>query len=855
MKILVCGMPRSMTTWAFNVIRELLSGQTLKTVWIEPSDVAAEADFADSAKAILAKCHHFSDGLADSADFVVYSFRDVRSAAVSYFRKFASPCPANQIEGWVRAGRRWIPIADVVLKYEDSEKRPTEAISQIRRALAHKFGEQVVSIDDDEVIRNRIDAAFDRRQAAEKIEYDSESMILPLHRTYQPPADQLDAVDRALYNRVESEFSSWLLDNGYIFNRYNQEIEFRLVAKLLASEPGSVVVDVGMEHGSFTQMALGAGAQRVIGFEALPRHIAQLTRRFGAEGRVEIHPCAVSNRSGRAALHVALNNEGHELDYHHTLSDLGDTASVKRSVKAIEVETITLSDAASRDHLPSVITLLKIDTDGHDLEVLKGLGALRPKYIFAEYWDTLPETSGQSPYKLNNLADWALEHGYGRAVVFRRNGPIESIEWDAFWSMPGDWGNVLFIKNETDIRAVNALVGEFAPRVQTKSRDYVDTLIKDVEGKEAEIRRLDNSIQQLREELALRNTALQLELAQKEGVIQEQQLALTGYRSAFTILSPLLKPISFFAGHLRAMLRPKLGTLHQHPPRDVHMPSAFTSRIPKSHLPSISIVTPSLNQGNFIEKTIESVLSQDYPNLEYFIQDGRSNDGTVDVLQAYSNRLSGWESVADNGQSNAINRGFAKCNGAIMGWLNADDLLACGCLAYVGEYFARHPDVDVVYGNRIVINEQGHEIGRWVLPKHNDAVLSWADFVPQETLFWRRSIWERAGGFVDEGFRFAMDWDLLLRFRNAGAKMVRIPRFLGAFRAHEKQKTSALINEVGMQEMERLRLRELGWVPPSSKIARSLVPYLLRHVVADCSWRLVNRLRGLRKPQQMHGNP
>jgi hypothetical protein len=156
----------------------------------------------------------------------------------------------------------------------------------------------------------------------------------------------------------------------------------------------------------------------------------------------------------------------------------------------------------------------------------------------------------------------------------------------------------------------------------------------------------------------------------------------------------------------------------------------------------------------------------------------------------------------------------------------------------VAEYFARHPAVDVIYGHRILIDEEDRQIGRWVLPAHSDKVLSWADFVPQETLFWRRRIWVKAGGKVDESFRFAMDWDLLLRFREAGARFERVPRFLGAFRIHGRQKTSSAIGDVGMQEMDRLRERVLGRVPGHGEIRKALAPYLVRHVAIDLPWKL-----------------
>jgi hypothetical protein len=173
-----------------------------------------------------------------------------------------------------------------------------------------------------------------------------------------------------------------------------------------------------------------------------------------------------------------------------------------------------------------------------------------------------------------------------------------------------------------------------------------------------------------------------------------------------------------------------------------------------------------------------------------------------------------------------------------MSYLNSDDLLLPGTLHYVMRYFEDHPDVDVVYGQRVVIDEYDAEIGRWVLPPHDDSILSWADYVPQETLFWRRRIWERAGGAIDESFRFAIDWDLLIRFRDAGAKMHRLPRFLGAFRVHPHQKTSMQMQELGQAEMNRLRERSLGRSVNVLDIDRAIRPYLRRHLFCHKLYRL-----------------
>lgn len=289
---------------------------------------------------------------------------------------------------------------------------------------------------------------------------------------------------------------------------------------------------------------------------------------------------------------------------------------------------------------------------------------------------------------------------------------------------------------------------------------------------------------------------------------------------------------------LRAILSFRLGHLIQHGPKDLRLPAHYAKPVHISQPPKISIVTPSFKQAGFIERTMKSVLDQNYPNLEYFVQDGGGRDGTEEILKSYSDRLTGWESRPDSGQSQAINLGFAKTSGEIMAWLNSDDLLFPGSLAYVASYFNRHPEVDVVYGHRILIDEDDKQIGRWMLPRHDDEVLSWADFIPQETMFWRRRIWEKAGGEIDESFRFAMDWDLLIRFREAGARFARLPRFLGGFRIHMQQKTSAEISGVGIQEMTRIRERMLGRVPSDAEIHAAILPYLRKHVIEDLGWRI-----------------
>jgi Glycosyltransferases, probably involved in cell wall biogenesis len=282
----------------------------------------------------------------------------------------------------------------------------------------------------------------------------------------------------------------------------------------------------------------------------------------------------------------------------------------------------------------------------------------------------------------------------------------------------------------------------------------------------------------------------------------------------------------------------------QMPLHMVHPPHSLkTERFPRVHLnsktPRVAIVTPSYRQGEFIEQTLRSVLDQSIKCV-YVVQDACSDDRTIHVAQQFVDRLR-FVAEQDKGQADAIQRGFHKTAGQphdLMAWLNSDDFYLPGTLAYVADYFAAHPDVDVIYGHRIVVDEQSREIGRWFLPPHDDEVLRLNDFVPQETLFWRRRIWDKVGG-IDPSFKFAMDWDLLLRFQAAGAKIVRVPYFLACFRVHAAQKTSAQMESVGQAEIDFLRRRTFGRTLRPDEIENNpcLIRYLRKSAWIEFLWR------------------
>jgi hypothetical protein len=171
----------------------------------------------------------------------------------------------------------------------------------------------------------------------------------------------------------------------------------------------------------------------------------------------------------------------------------------------------------------------------------------------------------------------------------------------------------------------------------------------------------------------------------------------------------------------------------------------------------------------------------------------------------------------------ALNLAFARSSGEIMGWLAAGDLLLPGALAALAHFFRQHPDVDVVYGQRVIVNARGQEVSRWVVPPHAERFLPWSDCLPRETVFWRRSIWERAGARLDEGLQQAASWDLLVRFQQQGAHFARLPRFLGASRTHLPRSAPELSAEADL-----VRQRYLGRVPSSAEVARALRPLVWR---------------------------
>lgn len=209
----------------------------------------------------------------------------------------------------------------------------------------------------------------------------------------------------------------------------------------------------------------------------------------------------------------------------------------------------------------------------------------------------------------------------------------------------------------------------------------------------------------------------------------------------------------------------------------------------------ISIVTPSYNQGEFLEETIRSVLLQGYPNLEYIVMDGGSTDATPQILGRYESFFSYLSSAPDAGQAAAIDAGFGRAGGEILAWLNSDDLYLPGALFRVAQFFLDHPQYVFGVGDVRRIDDQSREVGSVsaITPNlfltRNTGNHGW----PQPGAFWRRGVYEAAGG-LDESFDFCLDRDLFIRICRLG-KAARIPGPpLAAFRAHARQKSQTLLD-------------------------------------------------------------
>ncbi len=208
--------------------------------------------------------------------------------------------------------------------------------------------------------------------------------------------------------------------------------------------------------------------------------------------------------------------------------------------------------------------------------------------------------------------------------------------------------------------------------------------------------------------------------------------------------------------------------------------------------PRITLVTPVLNGARYIEQAIRSVISQGYPNLEYFIVDGGSSDGTLDTIRKYEGHISWWASEPDRGMYDGLNKGFLRSSGNIMGWISATDMLHVGSLFVVGSVFRTFPEVEWITGLPTFFNGEGMAVRvgrlpRWsrlrFLAAANQYLELGSTGIQQESTFWRRSLWERSGGYLDASRKYESDFELWVRFFRH-ASLYSVSALIGGYRGH-----------------------------------------------------------------------
>ena len=222
----------------------------------------------------------------------------------------------------------------------------------------------------------------------------------------------------------------------------------------------------------------------------------------------------------------------------------------------------------------------------------------------------------------------------------------------------------------------------------------------------------------------------------------------------------------------------------------------------------VSVVTPSYNQAQFLEETLRSVLEQDHPDIEYIVVDGGSTDGSLEILQKYASRLAWWVSEPDRGQTDALNKGFARASGEILAWLNSDDTYQPGAVAAAVAFLQAHPEVGLVYGDANLIDEHGSVLGRFPARQTDYArLLQGHVHIPQQASFFRADLWRQVGP-LDPSFYFAMDYDLWVRLAKV-SPLVYHPALWANFRLHGQTKTLSSDDRC-YPEMLRVYRREGG---------------------------------------------
>lgn len=249
--------------------------------------------------------------------------------------------------------------------------------------------------------------------------------------------------------------------------------------------------------------------------------------------------------------------------------------------------------------------------------------------------------------------------------------------------------------------------------------------------------------------------------------------------------------------------------------------------------PLVSLITPSYNQGQFLEQTIHSVIKQDYPKIEYLVIDGGSTDQSIEIIQKYGSRITYWVSEPDKGQAEAINKGLALAKGEIIGWLNADDMLLPGTIQLAVETFQKNPEVDVFYGHLERIDDNGQLVPTPTLPK--DRVTFSKQLVIGECLvnqpgsFWRKEIMDRVG-LLNPDLHYVLDYEYWIRLALEGAIFHRVSNTVAYFRLSHSSKTVIQTAQMAREQLEILeRTLHLEGLPVKTGLSQQQIDQQARH--------------------------
>jgi O-antigen biosynthesis protein len=253
--------------------------------------------------------------------------------------------------------------------------------------------------------------------------------------------------------------------------------------------------------------------------------------------------------------------------------------------------------------------------------------------------------------------------------------------------------------------------------------------------------------------------------------------------------------------------------------------------VESSEWPRITLVTPVYNGVRYIEETIRSIVYQGYPNLEYIVVDGGSTDGTVEIIRKYQRHIAWWVSRRDNGVYDALNTGFAESTGCIMGWLNASDLLHTSGLFVVGSVFAALPEVEWLTGRPTRFNPNGMTVDIRTVPAWSRyRFLAGANkYIQQESTFWRRSLWDKAGGELNATHRDVGDFELWVRFFRH-AKLYSVDALIGGYRSHSDAISTANLDRYN-QHCDKIVESELKLLPGAGAVwAFRRISNVVRHI-------------------------